>query len=93
MQPRQSHAFPVICLTVQTQTGAMHLLQRSLLTARAILYREVAQSLFERLRSPRRLALAELQLQITSLVLDTDSMRLNELASRVEHILQKPQIR
>ncbi len=51
--------------------------------SKRILYREVAQSLFGRLRSPRRRALAERQLQIISLLLDTDSMRLNELASRV----------
>ena len=51
--------------------------------SKRILYREVAQSLFGRLRSPRRRALAERQLQIISVLLDTDSMRLNELASRV----------
>ena len=51
--------------------------------SKRILYREVAQSLFGRLRSPRRRALAERQLQIISVLLGTDSMRLNELASRV----------
>ena len=51
--------------------------------SKRILYREFAQSLFGRLRSPRRRALAERQLQIMSVLLDTDSVTLNDLASLV----------
>ena len=51
--------------------------------SKRILYREFAQSLFGRLRSPRRRALAERQLQITNALLDTDSMTLNDLANLV----------
>ena len=51
--------------------------------SKRILYREFAQSLFGRLRSPRRRALAERQLQILSVLLDTDSTKLSDLASLV----------
>ena len=51
--------------------------------SRRILYREFTQSLFGRLRSPRRRALAARQVQITNLLLESDSMKLSELASQV----------
>ena len=71
--------FALPAVTERCDTLATEIVTHS----KRILYREVAQSLFGRLRSPRRRALAERQLQIISLLLDTDSMRLNELASRV----------
>ena len=51
--------------------------------SKRILYREFTQSLFGRLRSPRRRALAERQVQITNVLLDSDSMKLFDLASLV----------
>ena len=51
--------------------------------SKKILYREVAQSLFGRLRSSRRRALAERQLQIINLLLDTGPMRPDDLVDRV----------
>ena len=71
--------FALPAVTERCDTLATEIVTHS----KRILYREVAQSLFGRLRSPRRRALAERQLQIISLLLGTDSMRLNELASRV----------
>ena len=71
--------FALPAVTERCDTLATEIVTHS----KRILYREVAQSLFGRLRSPRRRALAERQLQIISVLLGTDSMRLNELASRV----------
>ncbi len=51
--------------------------------SKRILYREFAQSLFGRLRSPRRRALAERQMEIINVLLDADSMLLSDLADRV----------
>ncbi len=48
-----------------------------------VLYREFAQSLFGRLRSPRRRALAERQLRIIDVLLDTGSLSLTDLVDRV----------
>ena len=47
-----------------------------------VLYREFAQSLFGRLRSPRRRALAERQLRIIEVLLDSDPVSLPDLLDR-----------
>ena len=51
--------------------------------SKRMLYREFAQSLFGRLRTPRRRALAQRQLQIMNVLLDGSHVELNDLASRV----------
>ena len=51
--------------------------------SKRILYRELTQSLYGRLRSPRRRAMAERQLQIINALLDAGSMSLSDLASSV----------
>ena len=48
-----------------------------------ILYREFAHSLFGRLRSPRRRALAERQLRIIEVLLDAESVSLSDLIRQV----------
>ena len=48
-----------------------------------VLYREFAQSLFGRLRSPRRRALAERQMRIIEVLLDSESLSLPDLWNRV----------
>ena len=48
-----------------------------------MLYREFARSLFGRLRSPRRRALAERQLRIIETLLDSGSMRASDLVQQV----------
>ena len=48
-----------------------------------VLYREFAQSLFGRLRSPRRRALAERQLRIIDVLLDSDAVSLPDLLDRM----------
>ena len=47
--------------------------------SKRLLYREFAQSLFGRLRSPRRRVIAERQLRLTETLLGTDSMNLDDL--------------
>ena len=48
-----------------------------------MLYREFARSLFGRLRSPRRRALAERQLRIIEILLDSGSMSASDLVQQV----------
>ena len=48
-----------------------------------VLYREFAQSLFGRLRSPRRRALAERQLRIIEVLLDSEYVNLTDLMDKV----------
>ncbi len=48
-----------------------------------VLYREFAQSLFGRLRSPRRRALAERQMRIIDVLLDSDAVNLPDLLDRM----------
>ncbi len=50
--------------------------------SKRLLYREFAISLFGRLRSPRRRALAERQLRLIDILLDTDPMNPFELTDR-----------
>ena len=51
--------------------------------SKRMLYREFARSLFGRLRTPRRRALAQRQLQIMDVLLDGSRVELNDLANRV----------
>ena len=51
--------------------------------SKRILYRELTQSLYGRLRSPRRRAMAERQLQIINVLLDAGSTNVSDLAGSV----------
>ena len=50
--------------------------------SRRILYRQMANSLFGRLRSPRRRVLVERQLQIVEMLLNDGAMHLSEMADK-----------
>ena len=50
--------------------------------SKRLLYREFAQSLFGRLRNPRRRALADRQLQLMEILLNTGSLNAFDLANR-----------
>ena len=50
-----------------------------------LLFREFAQSLFGRLRSPRRRVLAERQMQILNVLLDSGPMPVEDLVDRTGH--------
>ena len=57
-----------------------------------VLYREFAQSLFGRLRSPRRRALAERQLRIIEALLEFGPVTLAGLLDRVWMHYERPQV-
>jgi Fic family protein len=66
--------------------GCRRLADRILIHNRRILCSEFAQSLFGRLRSPRRRALGQRQLQIIRALLESDSLGWGEFSDRVrEH--------
>ncbi len=74
---------PFLTFALPAITERCNVLAEEIVThSKRLLYRQFARSLFDQLRSPRRRALAERQLQMMEILLDSGSLNALDLASR-----------